>query len=123
MNLKEKCDQLIKTWIETEDGSGNFKLSGVCWEILYPVLKKNSPELLKKYEDRLSIEFDVFNADIFDKLSTGIDDKDFENAVNYMNAREQSYATPDEVDYFDVGDDRVIPYIANQALDETKEFD
>lgn len=117
MILKSKCDNLLSTWIENADPQGEYKLTGGYWEVLYPILKTHSPELLKKYEGIVG-EFDYFNEEVKNKLSSGLDETDFKNALDYMNAQENNFGTPAEKHYIDMGNDRVIAYIANQNLDE-----
>jgi len=117
MNLKNKCDNLLRTWIENADPQGEYKLTGGYWEVLYPILKTHSPELLKKYEDIVG-EFDTFNEDVRNKLSTGLDETDFKNALEYMQAQEKNFGTPADRHNIDLGNDNVIAYIANQNLDE-----
>jgi hypothetical protein len=117
MNLKSKCDNLLNTWINNNEPDGEYKLTGPYWEVLYPILKTHSPELLKKYEGIVG-EFDYFNEEVKNKFSTGIDELDFKNAISYMNAREKNYSTPNETHQVDLGDDRVISYLPNQSMDE-----
>jgi len=115
--LKEKCDTVLRVWISNSDPEGEYKLTGGYWEVLYPLLKKHSPELLRMYENFVG-EFDYFNEEVRNHLSTGDEEKDFINAIGYMNARERMYATPMDRHAIDLGDDRIIYYIPNQSLDE-----
>lgn len=121
MELKEKVKQLLNTWIQTEDGTGTFKLTGPYWEVLYPVLKKYEPELLQQYENKLYEVFEYFNEEVRTKVSTGDEEQDYINAINYMNAREQQYANNGDVHYVDFnGDD--YAYIPNESIDQNEHF-
>lgn len=119
--VKEKVKQLLKTWIETEDGTGNYKLTGPYWEVLYPILKKHEPQLLQQYENKLQEVFENFNEEVKVKVFSGDEELDYMNAINYMNMRERQYANNGDVHYVDFdGDD--YAYIPNQSIDQNEHF-
>ncbi|MCK9209256.1 MAG: hypothetical protein M0P61_00330 [Ignavibacteriaceae bacterium] len=121
MELREKVKLLLNTWIQTEDGTGTFKLTGPYWEVLYPILKKHEPDLLKQYENKLQEVFENFNEEIREKVSSGDEEQDYVNAINYMNAREKQYANNGDVHYVDNdGDD--YAYIPNVSIDQNEHF-
>jgi hypothetical protein len=47
-----------------------------------------------------------------------LDETDFKNALEYMQAQEKNFGTPADRHNIDLGNDNVIAYIANQNLDE-----
>jgi len=123
MGLREKVEQLLSTWIQTEDGTGTFKLTGPYWEVLYPILEKHEPDLLKKYENKLQERFENFNEEVRAKVSSGDEGQDYINAINYMNERERQYANNSDVHYVDIdGDGDDYAYIPNESIDQSEHF-
>ena len=123
MNITEKCNQLLSQWIGQEDGQGIYKMTGAYWEVLLPILEKHSPDKLQAYANMLGEDFDIRNdrvQRIVDQLN---EEKNYRNAILYFNNRQDSYATPADPHYLDFGDDNIVSYIPNEAMQEQPEFD
>ena len=118
MTTKEKCLQILDVWMQSEDGNGNYKLTGPYWEVLYPLLLKHAPEKLKQYESMLNDRFDYFDAEVKQAIDVGNEDQNYINAINYMNEMEDNFATTTYIHEVDLGNDRIKPYIPNQSIDE-----
>lgn len=116
--MRKKAEQLLDVWNNTEDGTGNYKLTGPYWEVLYPILKEYAAEKLAEYERKCGEKFDFFNSEVKRLVDSGDEEENFLNAINYMNGMENSFATPQTIHQVDTADDRIIPYIPNQNIDE-----
>jgi hypothetical protein len=124
--MKEKIEKLTRTlleiWLSTESGEGLFRFTGGYWEVLYPILQKYQPRLLKQYESLLGEEFSFFNEEVREKLTTNDELQDLENAINYYNER-IGVATADTTHTIELDGDKTIEYMPNQNLDYSQEFD
>lgn len=114
--VSELSKSLLENWIAEETGEGLYKFTGGFWEVLYPILKKYQPELLKRYENLLGEEFEYFNPIVKELYDCHSDEQNIVNAINYMNER-MSYATANEIYLIEIGGDELIPYMPNQNID------
>ncbi len=117
--LTKMTKLILDNWIGNETGRGLFRYAGGYWELLYPILKKYQPGLLREYEGLVG-EFNYFNERVREKLDRGSEIENFVEALNYANSRIDDYAS--ELEYhlilLDEGEDEIIKYIPNQALDQ-----
>ncbi len=115
--LDERCRILLRVWMTNEQGRGEYKYCGGYWEVLYPLLRKYAPEQLDSYERMLPENFDYFDDRVHEILDSGSEEKNFRNAVNYMNARMAMYY-PESVHHIEMGDDEILAYVPNQNIDQ-----
>lgn len=114
MELSEKCRRLLLQWRANEQGEGLFRLTGPYWEVLYPILLKYAPNQLHAYENLIMEEFEVFNDDVKEVVDVGNEEKNYRNAIKYMNAREDMYATPLDPHYITIKNGDELEYIPNR---------
>jgi len=115
--VKQLAESLLKNWIAQDKGEGLYKYAGGYWELLYPIFKKYTPDLLKRYENMLMEDFSYFNDDVRNLLDTGDEETNILEAIQYINDRIDSMASPQDVHYIELEDDEIIPYIPNQNID------
>jgi hypothetical protein len=123
VDIKEKCKSLIRVWIQQENGDGVYKLTGGYWEVLLPILEKYAPNELAEYGQLLGENFDIRNQQVKTLLDMGLEETNYKNALEFMNERIDMFATPQDPHYIDLGDDNIIAYIPNQAVQEQPEPD
>lgn len=123
MEIDEKCKQLLRLWISHENGEGHYKLTGAYWEVLLPILEKYAPDELEVYSQYVGEDFDLQNLQVKQTVDKGIEDTNYRNAIKYLNHRMDSYATPQDPHYVDLGDDNIVAYIPNQAIQDQPEFE
>lgn len=116
VNIKALSKSLLENWIAQETGEGLYKFTGGFWEVLYPILKKYQPELLRKYENLLGEEFNNFNEKVKEIYDSFDEEQNIINAINYMNEK-MRYSTANEIQLIDIGDDELLPYLPNQNID------
>lgn len=117
MPLPEKCKVLLDTWMQEEKGTGEYKLVGGYWELLYPLFQKYAPEELQKYERATGEKFEHFNSEVREVLDAGDEETNFRNAVNYMIDWMRTHP-PGSVHHIDMPDDEILAYIPNQNIDQ-----
>ncbi len=122
MDVKKVCKELLRNWIAQEDGSGLYKYSGRYWEILYPLLQKHAPEELKQYEKTVGEEFNYFNEDVQRRIDKRNDEKNLKITLEYINSRIDNYSKPSDVDYIELPNEELLPYVPNQNIDVNQHF-
>ncbi|MGK9475597.1 hypothetical protein [Melioribacter sp. OK-6-Me] len=55
----KQLNNLLNTWIKSEDGTGVYKYVGGYWELLLPLFKKYTPEGIKMYQNLICEEFSL----------------------------------------------------------------
>ena len=71
--IKQTANNCLDNWINSEQGAGNYRLTGEYWESLLPVLQKYAPEKLAVYESLVPEPFTTFNEQVKEVFNYGND--------------------------------------------------
>ena len=116
--MEKKVKQLLSLWLTLPENA--FKQTGPYWEALIRILEKYAPMEYSKYES-FAGPFEHENRDVLLTYDLGSDEKNFDAALEYMSARQNSITPPDDVHIIEIdGDD--YAYVPNMRIDQDEYF-
>lgn len=120
MDITKKLNSLLNELYSSERGSGQYRLLGPWFEVVYPLFRKYIPEKLKSYECLLWEPVELFNQEIARLVDKGSESKNLNAGYRYYKQMISIYATPETVHQID--DPRTedtLAYIPNQYVDQS----